>query len=116
MKPKLNPKLDIPAELLGDDLALAADVLNDVAGDTIPNTLRESDRRVLEDVVAWLRTAARAVTARDAADWETTLAERESRGQRERDQRHAALHGVGEATIRAGAMATRIAKRVRRIS
>ena len=115
-KSKLNPKLDIPAELLGEDVALAADVVLDLVNDVIPNTLREEDRRTLEDVARWLRTAAKDITARDAADWEATLATREGRGQRERDQRHAALHGVGEATVREAAIATRIARRVRRIA
>lgn len=116
MKPKLNPKLEVPAELLGEDVSLAAELLVDLANDTIPNTLREEDRRTLEEVAAWLRTAAKAVTARDAQDWEATLATREGRGARERDQHHAALHGVGEATVRAGASALRIARRVRRIA
>ena len=115
-KPKLNPKLDIPAELLGEDVALAADVLTDVINDTIQSTLREEDRRTLEDVVRWLRAAARAVTARDAQDWEATLVTREERVLRERDLHHAARYGVSEATIREAAIATRIARRVRRIA
>ena len=115
-KPKLNHKLDVPAELLGEDVALAADVLNDVINDNISNTLREDDRRTLEDVVRWLRAAAKGITARDAADWETTLATRATRGQREHDQQRAARYGVGEATMRGAAIATRIARRVRRIA
>lgn len=91
MKPKLNPKLDIPAELLGEDVALAADIVLDLVNDNIPNTLREEDRRTLEDVARWLRAAAKDITARDAADWEATLATREGRVQRERDQKHAAF-------------------------
>jgi hypothetical protein len=118
MKPtkRLNPKIDVPAELLGEDVALAADVLTDVINDTIPNTLSDEDRQTVEDVARWLRTAAKDITARDAQDWEATLATREGRVQRERDQRHAALHGVGEATVREAAIATRIARRVRRIA
>jgi hypothetical protein len=118
MKPtkRLNPKIDVPAELLGEDVVLAADVINDLINDNIPNTLREDDRRTLEDVVRWLRTSAKDITARDAQDWEATLATREGRVQRERDQRHAALHGVGEATVREAAIASRVARRVRRIA
>jgi len=115
-KPKLNPKLDVPVELLGEDVVLAADVINDLINDNIPNTLREDDRRTLEDVVRWLRMAAKEITARDAQDWEATLATREERVLRERDLHHASRYGVSEATMREAAIASRVARRVRRIA
>jgi len=109
-------QIEAPAELLGDDVTLAADVLLDVVDNTIPNTLPDEERRTLEDVIAWLRRSAKALALRDAADWDTTQAMREARGERERNLRYAALHGVGEATVREAAVASRIARRVRRIA
>jgi hypothetical protein len=109
-------QIEAPAELLADDVTLAADVLLDVVDDTIPNTLPDEERRTLEDVIAWLRRSAKALALRDATDWDTTQAMREARGERERNLRHAALHGVGEATVREAAIASRIARRVRRIA
>lgn len=113
---KSRTHLEAPAELLADDVTLAADVLLDVVDNTVPNTLPDEERRTLEDVIAWLRRSAKALAQRDAADWDTTQAMREARGERERDLRHAAMHGVGEATVREAAVALRIARRVRRIA
>lgn len=113
---KRNPQIDIPAELLGEDVTLAADVLIDLASNDIPNALREEDRRVLEDVAVWLRRAAKAVSVRDAEDWDATLATREDRATQERERAMASRFGIGEATIRASEAAKRIARRVRRIA
>ena len=113
---KPNPTLDIPPELLGDDVTLAADLLMDLANDTIPNTLRERDRQTIEDVATWLRNAAKVVSKRDAADWDATLATREHRATQDTERAIASRFGVGEATVRAAESARRIAKRVRRIA
>ena len=115
---RTKTQIEVPIELIGDDVSFAANVLLDIVDDTIPNTLSAEERRVLEDVLTWLRQAAKALALRDAADWDTARIIREARGEneRERNLHHAARHGVGEATVREAAVAKRIAKRVRRIA
>lgn len=120
MKPKAKRavellRVEVPPELSAHDLRQAALALYDVVEDVVPNTLAYGDRVALADVAAWLQVAAKSTDYRDAADWETVLAVRESREQRDATLLHSARYGVSEASMREATRARQIDASRRRI-
>ena len=107
--------VEVPNELSAHDLRQAALALYDVVEDVLPNTLAYGERVALADVAAWLQGAAKVVDPRDAADWDTVLAVRESREQRDATLLYSARYGVSEASMREATRARQIDASRRRI-